>query len=205
MTGIREVRSECSQHRELGGSWFEETLPDSYWNSGSFWVTLRMWNIRVDAVELVLIPDEFLQSRSPRPMAGNLATGKCKKSSMDLYGDPGTNVRIELLKGGVLDSVIAASTQKSFRYGILQLAIPASQTAGTDYQVRVTSISNPAITDMSNNFFTITPSGSITVVEPNSKTYWCGGEHISHSVELFGICRSPVNIVLLKGGAQVEL
>ena len=45
-----------------GGSWFEETLPGSFWKSGSFWVTLRMWNIRIDSVELKLIPNKVPQT-----------------------------------------------------------------------------------------------------------------------------------------------
>jgi tetratricopeptide (TPR) repeat protein len=38
------------------GKWIEIELSPQFWSEGKVWVTLRMWNIRVDAVELVLTP-----------------------------------------------------------------------------------------------------------------------------------------------------
>lgn len=52
------VKSDPKVHSigNAGGSWSQEPLPDSFWNRGSFWVTLRLWNVRIDAVELWLAP-----------------------------------------------------------------------------------------------------------------------------------------------------
>jgi tetratricopeptide (TPR) repeat protein len=38
------------------GKWIEIELTPKFWSEGVIWVTLRLWNIRVDAVELVLTP-----------------------------------------------------------------------------------------------------------------------------------------------------
>lgn len=38
------------------GKWIEIELSPKFWSEGVIWVTLRLWNIRVDAVELVLTP-----------------------------------------------------------------------------------------------------------------------------------------------------
>jgi hypothetical protein len=67
------------------------------------------------------------------------------------------NVKIELIKGGVLNRVITNSTPiGAGGNGSFSWVIPSNQTAGTDYKIRVTSLSEPACTDTSNNNFTIT-------------------------------------------------
>ena len=38
------------------GKWVEIELSPKFWSEGAIWVTLRLWNVRVDAVELVLSP-----------------------------------------------------------------------------------------------------------------------------------------------------
>ncbi len=62
------------------------------------------------------------------------------------------NVKIELLKGGALDSVIVASTAND---GTYSWAIPGGQTVATDYTVRITSINEPSLFDVSNANFEI--------------------------------------------------
>jgi hypothetical protein len=69
-------------------------------------------------------------------------------------GNPGSYVRIELLKNDVLSSTI--SSQTSTVKGSYNWKIQRKQTAGTDYKIRITSISNPAVTDSSDVNFTIT-------------------------------------------------
>ena len=68
-------------------------------------------------------------------------------------GSPGVNVKIELLKGGVVNRVISPSTPNDGSY---RWTIPATQTLGTDYKIRITSTTNAAIKDSSNNNFSIT-------------------------------------------------
>ena len=72
-------------------------------------------------------------------------------------GNPGSYVKIELLKGGVLNLVITSSTSVgSGGSGSFNWRIPANQTQGSDYKIRVTSISNGFYKDTSNNNFSIT-------------------------------------------------
>jgi hypothetical protein len=62
-------------------------------------------------------------------------------------------VRIELLKGGTVYRIIAYWTANDGSYN---WRIPWYQGIGTDYTIRITSISNPSITDSSDNNFAIT-------------------------------------------------
>ena len=66
-------------------------------------------------------------------------------------GNTGSNVKIELLKNGVA-STIKSSTQND---GSTSWTISSSQTTGTIYRIRVTSTTNSAFMDISNNDFTI--------------------------------------------------
>lgn len=71
-------------------------------------------------------------------------------------GTPGAYVTIELLKGGVVSRVIASSiTIGSGGTGSYTWWLPATQTAGADYRVRITSRTNASFTDTSNANFTI--------------------------------------------------
>lgn len=72
-------------------------------------------------------------------------------------GSPGTYVKIELLKGDVLNRVISPYTPNDGSYNWI---IPYSQIVGTDYKVRITSTSNFLYSDMSNSNFGIYQYGS---------------------------------------------
>ena len=67
-------------------------------------------------------------------------------------GSPGANVKIELLKGGVLNRVISSNTTNDGSYS---WTILSTQTLGTDYKIRITSTSITTIKDSSNNNFAI--------------------------------------------------
>ena len=67
-------------------------------------------------------------------------------------GSPGAYVKIELLKAGVPNRVIISSTPNDRSHPWL---VPATQTLGSDYKIRITSTSNLAYTDMSNDNFNI--------------------------------------------------
>lgn len=84
----------------------------------------------------------------------NWERGTIKTISWASSDSPGTNVKIELLKGEAT-SIINSSTLNDGSYS---WAIPSTQTLGTDYRVRITNINNPDYTDTSNNNFTISPS-----------------------------------------------
>jgi hypothetical protein len=62
------------------------------------------------------------------------------------------NVRLELLKNGVLNMTLAASVTNNGSYA---WSIPANQTLGSDYRIRITSIESPGATDQSATDFSI--------------------------------------------------
>ncbi len=64
----------------------------------------------------------------------------------------GGNVKIELWKAGALHSVIASSTPNDGSY---DWTVPANLPVGSDYRVRVSLASDPAVLDSSNADFTV--------------------------------------------------
>jgi hypothetical protein len=67
-------------------------------------------------------------------------------------GSPGANVKIELLKGTVAKTIVSSAKNN----GSYSWKIPASQTPGTNYKIRIISTTNKAYTDTSNKNFNIT-------------------------------------------------
>jgi outer membrane protein assembly factor BamB len=71
-------------------------------------------------------------------------------------GSPGSKVKIELLKGTTVNRVINASTAIGSKgSGSYSWKILSNQIVGTNYKIRIKSTSNPALTDTSNEVFTI--------------------------------------------------
>ena len=71
---------------------------------------------------------------------------------------PGPNVRIELLKNGLLNSVLNSSTSiGSSGSGSYTWQINMTQTPDADYKVRINSTANSTYTDTSNTNFIISP------------------------------------------------
>jgi peroxiredoxin len=68
-------------------------------------------------------------------------------------GSTGSYVKIELLKSGAVNRVIASSTANDGSYS---WTIPSTQTPGTDYKIRITSTAYSSISDSSNSNFAIT-------------------------------------------------
>ena len=64
------------------------------------------------------------------------------------------NVKIDLLKGAVLSTTIAASTPND---GSFLWTVPKALPIGSDYTVKITSTANAAIKDSSDNPFSIAP------------------------------------------------
>jgi len=86
-------------------------------------------------------------------------------------GDPG-NLKIELLRGSSVVSTLTSSVSKgSNGAGSYNWTIPAGQTSGSDYGIRITSTSNGSVFDTGNGFFTINRP-SITVTSPNGGEAW---------------------------------
>lgn len=87
-------------------------------------------------------------------------------------GTPGSYVKIELLKAGVLNSTITSGTTLGASgSGSYNWTIPSGQTPASDYQIQVTSTSNSSYNDKSDSAFTIaappSPAASIRVSYPN--------------------------------------
>jgi len=66
--------------------------------------------------------------------------------------DDSVNVRIQLYKGGSIQSVIAGTTPND---GSFSWTIPLDQAPGSDYRVKIVSTIDPAKADMSDTYFTI--------------------------------------------------
>jgi methionine-rich copper-binding protein CopC len=86
----------------------------------------------------------------------NWLAGTTHTISWTYTGNPGSSVRIELLKGVSVDRTIVNSTPiGSGGNGSYPWTIDPNQTPGNDYKIRVTSTTNSAYTDTSDNYFTI--------------------------------------------------
>jgi hypothetical protein len=68
-------------------------------------------------------------------------------------GNPGPYVKIELLKGGILNRTV--SSQTSIGSGSFAWKLHPKQTPGGDYRIRITSTSDSSLTDTSDSNFTI--------------------------------------------------
>ncbi len=86
------------------------------------------------------------------------------------YGVSG-NVMIELYKGGSYYSTITSSTVND---GSFTWDLPSGQLPGSDYQIRIASIMNPAFFDFSDSDFSI--CSQIVVIAPNGGEVWHIGE-----------------------------
>ncbi len=82
--------------------------------------------------------------------------GSNQAISWTYTGNPGAYVKIELLKSGAVASTIASKANiGSAGQGIYRWKIPSSVSVGSDYTVRITSVTNAAVSDTSNNAFSI--------------------------------------------------
>jgi len=113
-------------------------------------------------------------------------------------GSPGAraHVKIELLKAGVVNTVLTSSTPNDGSYS---WTISSTQTLGTDYEVRITSTTNTEISDSSNSNFAIV-AGTLIVTSPNGGQNWIRGSSHTITWSKSGSPGSYVKIELLKGG-----
>ncbi|HCO96438.1 MAG TPA: hypothetical protein DIU00_21275 [Phycisphaerales bacterium] len=78
--------------------------------------------------------------------------GVLHEITWDSAGDVGSDVRIELYKGGVLNLKITGSTANDGSY---DWTVPLDQAIDSDYMIKITSASNPAFFDESDDYFSI--------------------------------------------------
>ncbi|MCH7974189.1 MAG: hypothetical protein IH949_09935, partial [Bacteroidetes bacterium] len=108
----------------------------------------------------------------------------------DIDGD----VLIELIKGESPTPTFIASVPSN---GFFTWNIPDSTTPGSDYKIKITSVAEPAISDISNNNFTLF-TGFITVASPNGGENWQAGT--TKSITWVDNITENVKIELFKGG-----
>ena len=113
-------------------------------------------------------------------------------------GTVGSNVKIELLKAGTPHLTLSGSTPNDGSFA--SWTIPTSVPTGTDYRIRITSTSNPTITDTSDSNFAIIPQSSLTVINPNGGETWVKSTTPTITWTSKGDVGSYVKIELLKAG-----
>jgi hypothetical protein len=138
----------------------------------------------------------------------NWKRGTSQKINWTYTGSPGSTVKIVLLKAGTEVGTISASTSiGSGGTGSYTWAINPSGATGSDYKVKVQSVSQPAIYDTSNNNFNLTQAGpippSITITAPNGGETWKRGTTHKVNWSYTGSLGSTVKITLWKAGVPV--
>jgi len=78
--------------------------------------------------------------------------GKLHEITWNSVGSVGSDVRIELYKGGTLNLKITGSTANDGSY---DWTVPLDQTIDSDYMIKITSMSNPAFFDESDDYFSV--------------------------------------------------
>jgi hypothetical protein len=86
----------------------------------------------------------------------NYKTGSSHAITWTYTGNPGSRVKIELLKNGVLNRTITTKASiGSGGSGSYNWKISRTQVTGSDYKIRITSTTNSSATDTSNGNFSI--------------------------------------------------
>jgi len=92
-------------------------------------------------------------------------------------GNSSSNVKIDLYNNGGPAGIIVDSTPNDGSY---TWAIPTGLALSDSYQVRITALNNPALYDVSDNYFSVAAQASITVISPNGGESWQLGS--SHAI-----------------------
>jgi len=130
----------------------------------------------------------------------NLAAGITQTIRWSYTGNPGPYVKIELLKGGIVNQIIKSFVSKgNSGSGSYNWKIPANLAPGTDYRIRVTSTKNSTYTGTSDSDFTIA-APTITLVSPNGGEILTAGTTQKISWNYTGNPGARVKIELLKAG-----
>ena len=146
------------------------------------------------------ITDKQIQVASPN--GGETWTAGTYQTIRWTYsGNPGSYVKIELLRAGTVVSAITRSAlMGSAGNGSYRWLIPSTQAGGSDYRVRVTSTTNAVYTDTSDSDFTIT-GPSITLTSPNGGEAWEIGTTKTITWTYIGSVGTYVKLELFQNGA----
>ena len=120
---------------------------------------------------------------------------------MDVYR-PGTYVKIDLYKGGVLSRrITSAASMGSYGAGSYRWIIPTTQALGTDYRIVITSTTNSSYTDSSDADFEIAGvQSALTVTSPNGGEILARGHTQTIAWSYTSYIGNYVKIDLYKGG-----
>jgi hypothetical protein len=190
------------------------TGTNSGWTTNMFWdncglVSGKSYAFRVKARNKEGIETDWtsLGSQSTvgifitSPATGeNWEAGTTQTIRWTYGGSPSPFVKIDLLKGGVMNHSVAKLV--SIKTGSYNWKIPLDQAPGTGYQIKVTSTNNGYFTDTSENNFAIvgpTPP-AVSVVSPNSGEAWQAGTTQTIRWTYAGSPGNYLKIELLKAG-----
>ncbi|HXX33836.1 MAG TPA: Ser-Thr-rich GPI-anchored membrane family protein [Thermodesulfobacteriota bacterium] len=163
-------------------------------NNNLYWAetgtgTIKKMNLKIPATILVVFPNG----------GETFTAGSTQTLYWNYDGDLGSYVKVELLKGGVVNQTVNGFTPVGIGgTGVYKWTIPPDQNSGTDYRIRVTSTSNDTYTDTSDSDFTI--AAPITVVSPNGGESLTGGSIQTIRWSYEGNPGAFVKIELLKNG-----
>lgn len=135
--------------------------------------------------------------KAAAPSGGNATAGNAVTIVWSYVGNPGSQVKLEVLKGtDVIDSIkdqpLGTGNSGSYTW-----TIPPAQAAGTDYAFRVTSASDVAISAVSPKF-TINASG-ISLTAPSGAKSWAIGQTYTIAWNYAGNAAANVKIELMDG------
>jgi len=136
------------------------------------------------------------------PNGGEIWRGGLKQTiRWTSTGNPGGYVKLELFKGDALSRTIASSVSRGTNgAGAYTWTVPATQLPGTEYRIKVTSTSTPAVLDWSDEPFTIA-APTVTVTTPNGGETWPGGLKQTIRWSLGGDPGGYIKVDLYKGAA----
>jgi hypothetical protein len=177
--------------------------------------TIRAWGAKDLAGNLMAneFTSPFTTVSNQPPVAGiavtapnggeNWTQGTTHPITWTYSGDIGSTVRIGLYKNNVWQgNLISGISAGSGGIGSWTWNVPWNQAPGSDYTIRVTSVTDSSVYDYSNGKFTIlsnvTPT--ITVTSPNGGENWARGSTHSITWTYTGDPGSTVKIAVYKGG-----
>ncbi len=199
---ISKALTEMFYFQENNVSFTDNTVPDSKLKKGKS-TNISVTNISTygDIMTAYVTPqgDNNASITVTSPNGGeNWQAGSTQKITWTYTGNPGPNVKIELLKGTASSTITSSTTTGSNGNGSYIWTLPTTQTTGSDYKIRITSTSNSSYTDTSNGNFTIGTTG-ITVTSPNGGENWQAGSTQKITWTYTGDPGPSVKIELLKG------
>ena len=122
-------------------------------------------------------PPQFMVTR---PNGGEtFVKGTVDTLTWSSTGDVGgPDVRIDMCRGSQCRGIISSTPND----GSFDWTIPGWPAVSSSYFIKITSVSDPALTDESDGLFTITdtpPSNSITIISPNGGENWIRGQLVT--------------------------